>query len=243
MARKPNTQNLLKLSPIDVNKMNEQELRQAVSILASTANKRLKRLSNKQMGTSSPAYQSAQKRAYQGSAGGKFGTKGKNRNQLLNEFKAIKNFLESKTSTVTGWTKYRADVAQKIGGSFTSEEQEKEFWRNYRKLDELHPEMKQQAYGSTATQSDLRKVMQEKSAPELLREINRERVSKNRKNREAYIENLSQKGYYLNENHRRVKVDFTDSEDVIQLMSMKLNLEYEKHQQQFVPDERDFNSI
>lgn len=243
MARTPNTQNLLKLSPIDVNKMTEQELRQAVSVLASAANKRLKRLANKPMGTSSPAYQSAQKRAYIGSAGGKFGTAGKNRNQLLNEFKSAKNFLEAKTSSVTGWTKYRSDVAKKIGGSFSSEEQEKEFWKNYRKLDELHPEMKQQAYGSTATQTDLRKVMQEKNATELLREINQDHVSKKRRNREAYIDKLSQGGYYLNENHRRVKIDLNDNEDVLQLMSMKLNLEYEKHQQQFVPNEGDFNTI
>ena len=242
-TRTPNVQNILNMSPVDVNRLTEQELRKAVSILSSAANKRLKRLSLKQMGTSSPAYQSAQKRSYEGSAGGKFGVSGKNRNQLLNEFKAVKNFLEAKTSSVKGWSKYRASVAQKIGGSFSNEEQEREFWRNYRKLEELHPEMKQQAYGSTATQADLRKVMQEKNATELLREINQDRVSKKRKDREEYIDNLSKSGYFLNENHRRVKIDLNDNEDVMQLMSIKLNLEYEKHQQQFIPDEGDFNTI
>ena len=243
MARIPKTANILKLSPVDINSMTEKELRNAVQILASSANKRLKRLEKSSLGTSSLAYQSAQKRAYTGIKGGKFGTAGKNRNQLLNEFKAVKNFLESKTGSVTGWNAYRQKVYKRIGGEFNSEEQEKQFWRNYRKLEELHPEMKQQAYGSTETQADLRRTMQEKDVNEILRDINQNNVSPNRKNREKYINDLSENSYYINENHRRVKIDLNDEEDVIQLMSMKLNVEYEKHQKQLIPDEGEFHSI
>lgn len=242
-TRVPNTQNILKLSPVDVTKMTESELRSAVQVLASAANKRLKRLAKQPMGSYSPAYMSAQKREYTGAYGGKFGTAGKNRNQLLNEFKAVKHFLEAKTGSVKGWKSYRKNIYKDIGGEFNDEEEEKQFWRNYRKLEELHPELRQQAYGSTETQSDLRRTMHEKNASDILREINSQRVSPKRKHREEYIEELSNAGYYLNENHRRVKIDLNDEEDVMKLMSMKLDLEYEKHQKELAFDSEEFFTL
>ena len=155
---------LLKLTPEDINKMTFNELRKSVSILASAANKRLKRLATSGVGQMSPAYIMAQKRAYTGIAGGKFGVAGKDINQLRNEYAAIRAYMSQKTSTVKGFKQVRKKLYKRIGGSFESAPDpvaaEREFWATYRKLEELHPELASMRYGSNEVMRDLRRVME-----------------------------------------------------------------------------------
>lgn len=93
------TTELLNLSLKDINRMSDKELRQATSIVRSTARKRYERLVDAE--EYSPAVESIRR-----SSAGKsaiFPTvKGMDRTQLLNEFKRQKQFLSMKTSTVSG---------------------------------------------------------------------------------------------------------------------------------------------
>lgn len=155
---------LLKLTPEDINKMTFNELRKSVSILASAANKRLKRLATSGVGQMSPAYIMAQKRTYTGIAGGKFGVAGKDINQLRNEYAAIRAFMSQKTSTVKGFKQVRKKLYKRIGGNFEQAPDpvaaERVFWATYRKLEELHPELASMRYGSDEVMRDLRREIE-----------------------------------------------------------------------------------
>ena len=140
---------LIDLDITDVQRMNRRELAAVVSTLSSAANKRLARLERSDNGELSPAYQQAQKR------GQRFSVKGKNVNQLRNEYKAVTQFLKRETSTVGGWKKVRKETYSRIGGDFASAAQEKRFWKAYRKLaSDEYGAVK--SYGSTETQRLLR---------------------------------------------------------------------------------------
>lgn len=99
------TKEILNLSSAEISKLKKPQLRKAVQILSSAANKRLKRLEQK--GVSTPATRYANKT-------GRFSTKGKNINQLRAEFIRVKNFMESKTSTLTGYKKFKKEVQNKL---------------------------------------------------------------------------------------------------------------------------------
>ena len=159
---KQNVNQLLNIKPVDLNKMSFNELRKTVSIMASAANKRLKRLRQAGLSEMSPAYAYAEKRAYSGRAGGKFGVAGKNINQLRNEYAAIRGFMKQKSSSVSGYKKMRSETYKRIGGDFSDFEDpkatERDFWKTYRKLEEMHPELASMRYGSDELLTDLRRV-------------------------------------------------------------------------------------
>ena len=92
-------------------------------------------------------------------------------------------------------------------------------------------------YGSKETQVDLRRVVNEQNTRDIMLEINRNNVSKRRKNRDEYIESLTDKGYIINDNHRRVKIDVNDNDDVLYLMSMRVGAAYEQEQSTTGSDE------
>lgn len=237
-TRKQTTKQLLQIPSADIDKMTEKELRATVQMLASSANKRLKRLGATEIGRMSPAYQSAMRRSYTGAQGGKFGTKGKTRNQLRNEYKALKAFMETKTGSVQNWNAYKKKVYERMGGDFGNDvDKEKEFWKTYRKIEELHTEIRTMQYGSKEIQADLRRVVNEQNTRDIMLEINRNNVSKGRKNRDEYIESLTDKGYIINDNHRRVKIDVNDNDDVLYLMSMRVGAAYEHEQSTTGSDE------
>ena len=48
--------------------------------------------------------------------------------------------------------------------------------------------------------------------------------------RDEYIENLTDSGYIINDNHRRVKIDVNDNDDILYLMSMRVGAAYEREQ-------------
>ncbi len=149
------TKDLLNLDPDAINRMSRKELAKVVSQMAATANKRLQRLSETDIGQLSPAYTRTQSRAYTTAKGGRFGTKGKTLNQLRNEYKAAKSFLESKTGSVKGWEATREKTYERIGGGFNGDvDLEKDFWIGYRRFESLHPEII--GSGSTEVQRYMR---------------------------------------------------------------------------------------
>ena len=143
---------LINLDINAVQRMTRKELAQVVSSLSSAANKRLKRLQQSPVGELSPAYQQAIKR------GTRFSTAGKNVNQLRNEYKAVTQFLNRRTSTISGWNKARKETITRIGGGFSNADEERRFWKLYRQLEssEFGAVM---SYGSTETQRLLRQEM------------------------------------------------------------------------------------
>ena len=90
--------------------LNKSELRQAVSRLASTANKRLQRLSKNDL--ISPAQIEAKE------SGGKFSTRGKSELQLQVEFRRVSNFLTQRTSTVTGARQMEEETRQVLKNQY-----------------------------------------------------------------------------------------------------------------------------
>lgn len=142
---------ILNMDYLDVAKLSRSELAKVVSQLSSAANKRLRRLEKTEMGTLSYAYQKVQQV-------GDFSVKGKTHGQLQKEFKRAKNFLTSKTSSVGGWRRERAKVRERIGGGFSSEEEEKAYWKSYREIRSEDPAL-HHTYGSTETQRELRREM------------------------------------------------------------------------------------
>ena len=121
------------IDPEDIGRMNRSSLQAIVSRLASAANKRLKRLKNSYLGEYSPAYSHAA-----GESGNrKFSVKGKNTNQLREEYVRARNFLHKKTSSVTGWKKVRKDIEKRVGFKIPKKKQKK-FWRVFRKFMEVN---------------------------------------------------------------------------------------------------------
>ena len=121
-----------------LNSLSESEMKQITSRLVSASNKRIKRLEQTTMGTSSFAYQKVESR------GKKFSVRGKNLNQVKQEFKLAKQFLQYKTSTVSGWKKYRSKMEQRVSGETYGESQQwkdatwKKFWKVYRRFEETN---------------------------------------------------------------------------------------------------------
>lgn len=119
---------ILNMSPERILKMNRKDLSSITSRLVSASNKRIRRLSKTEEGKLSPAYKKYEKR------GKMFSVKGKNVNQLRNEFSQMKTFLNLKTSTVSGWKKVQKNIEERIGKMTTT--QSKKFWKLYHKLEE-----------------------------------------------------------------------------------------------------------
>ena len=121
-----------------INRLNTKELKQITSRLVSASNKRIRALEKTKLGKSSFAYQSVEER------GRKFSVRGKNVGQTKQEFKLASNFLRMKTSTVTGWKKYRKSVEERTAGATGGESTEwsdrtwSKYWKVYRKFEENH---------------------------------------------------------------------------------------------------------
>lgn len=139
-------QDIMSMDWNDLNKLSAKEMKQVTSRLVSAANKRVRRLQKTKLGTSSLAYQTVEKR------GRNFSVRGKNVNQVRNEFKIARNFLNMKTSTVTGWKDYQKDVANRVKSSTGidvskwSVDLQSKMWKVYRKFEE--------SYGGTFRKGD-----------------------------------------------------------------------------------------
>lgn len=95
----------------DFSKLTNKELREATSTLSSVANKRVQRLENAGF-KNSIAYANYS----QGETGGeRFGIKNKNRQEVEIEYRRLRNFLNSKSSTLTGARAERTKVLNTLG--------------------------------------------------------------------------------------------------------------------------------
>lgn len=103
---KQSIQSLLNMDFATFNSLSKEELRKAVTILDSAANKRLKRL--EQAGEKTPASTYIMKH------GGKFSVKGKDLNALKSEYMRVKNFLTAESSSLRNWRKIKQDVISKL---------------------------------------------------------------------------------------------------------------------------------
>lgn len=121
-------ENILDLDMEDVAKLSKKNLSRLAGRIQSAANKRIKRLREKGVAEYSPAIiRSLGNRV-------KFSIKGKTRNEILKEFKAIRRFLQAKTSSLSGFKAYKKRMESKIGTELDNEKMKKmwEIFRKYR---------------------------------------------------------------------------------------------------------------
>ena len=113
--------------------MSGRDLRKAVSSLRSTARKRASRLEAR--GYDTPALTKLNK------AGGLPTIKGMTESELRAEFHKYRNFLNDKTSTVSGFVSFRSDVIEALQsrGINISTDDFHRFFKAYDKLTELDP--------------------------------------------------------------------------------------------------------
>lgn len=139
-----NTKQLLNIRPADLQSMTRRQLASVVSKISSTANKRIDRLI---------------KAGYDKNIPDKYGSKGKNLNQLRSEYVRASQFLRQKTSLVSGRRKIEKDIEKRIGGNLTSNDANT-FWDAYSRIRESQPEFLQR-FGSERMQQFLYENMVE----------------------------------------------------------------------------------
>lgn len=124
-----------------VTKQTRKEMYKDAKKVIDAANKRIKRL--EASGLFSPALESVKKH------GGKFSTKGLNRNQLLREYAKAVEFMNMKTSTITGAKTYEAKIAMKLSNKAKSLtiDQKKTLFKAVRRTMEANPTLSD-LYGS-----------------------------------------------------------------------------------------------
>lgn len=124
-----------------VNKQTRKEMYNDAKKAIDAANKRIKRL--EASGMFSPALESVKQH------GGKFSTKGLNRNQLLREYAKAVEFMNMKTSTVTGTKVYERQIAMKLSNKAKNLtiDQKKVLFKAVRRTMEANPTLSE-LYGS-----------------------------------------------------------------------------------------------
>lgn len=121
---------------MDFDKFNElgaKDMKLVVGRLVSAANKRIRRLES--AGIESPAYRQVMR------SGGYISTQGKDLNALRSEFARARNFLESKTSSRTGYKKVRKETIANLKkeGVEIDPAQFDEVFNLYERLKEIDP--------------------------------------------------------------------------------------------------------
>lgn len=116
-----------------LNKKSRAELAQVVGKFRDIAHKRIKRI--QASGLTSHAYNQLLDRGID-----HFSTKGKNLNQLRSQYVLLNNFLNSKSSSVSGIRKIRQNVIKSMDekGIKIPKEFYDDFWKNYEKYLELY---------------------------------------------------------------------------------------------------------
>ena len=98
---------VLQLKPNQLEALSDSDLRKVVGRLVSAGNKRLRRFEKR--GENSPAYRRAMR------SGGKFSTKGKDRDGLLNELQRARIFFKDETSSLKRWREVKVESSRGIG--------------------------------------------------------------------------------------------------------------------------------
>lgn len=127
------TSALLEMTGKAFEAMSGRDLRKAVSSLRSTARKRAARLDA--CGYSTPALSKINKE------GGLPTVKGLTESELRSEFQKYRNFLNDKTSTVSGFKSFRSEVIEGLRskGVDISPDNFQEFFEAYEELKDLDP--------------------------------------------------------------------------------------------------------
>lgn len=129
------------VSMFDAVRMTKKQLQSVVGKFARQARKRANRLLQKEKVFTSPALAGARKTKPKGQQA-LFEIRGKSRQELLKEYKRIKNFMESETSTVRGTEKFYEKAAEDISaGGYTDVEPQSldKMFRIFAQLRETDP--------------------------------------------------------------------------------------------------------
>lgn len=146
---------VLNITMAEAAKLSRKDLAKVVQAGAAPLNKRIKNIQAYR--GFSPAVVGL------GFTGGQhFSTRGKNRNELLNELYRIQSFAKKSTSTVAGAKKFTKHVMETAGAVKGSEEtrftRAKRYWDVYnRVVDEMGLELVK-SYGSEQIQADIRQI-------------------------------------------------------------------------------------
>lgn len=100
-------EDVLNMKPNQLEALSDSDLRKVVGRLVSAGNKRMRRFEKR--GENSPAY----RRAMQ--SGGKFSTKGKDRDALLNELQRARGFFKDETSSLKRWKEIKVEYSTGVG--------------------------------------------------------------------------------------------------------------------------------
>lgn len=138
-------QNILDTPLFDLKKMTDSELRTVVGRLVSAGNKRLRRYESKKGELPNAGRQGTYEER-------KFSTQGKDRTELMEEFKRAKNFFGAETSSLTGEKNVKTKSQQALNENFgisVSDEDYDIYWKAFDRLKELHPEIDERNYKYT----------------------------------------------------------------------------------------------
>ena len=131
---------ILSMSLKDVNRLTESQLKTVVGRLVSAGNKRLRRYEAKKGKLPTSANEGSYEKM-------KFSTVGKDRKELMEEFKRAKTFMKGETSSLRGAERVKKNVVKELKNygvdlkDLTPENYEK-FWDVYKKLREKKPSVK-----------------------------------------------------------------------------------------------------
>lgn len=138
-------QNILDTPLYDLKKMTDSELRTVVGRLVSAGNKRLRRYESKKGELPNAGRQGTYEER-------KFSTQGKDRTELMEEFKRAKNFFSAETSSLTGEKNVKTKSQKVLNENFgisVSDEDYDIYWKAFDRLKELHPEIDERNYKYT----------------------------------------------------------------------------------------------
>lgn len=128
MAKGFNIESSIGMSPTDLTKLTEAELRQIAKPLIDAANKRIRRLRERDMIDKSDAFMGLEE---QGLIDEETGTirmpRSMTREQVLKRLLSTRNFMGYQTSSISGVR----TLEQRIGEEFPTEYQETKFWKAY----------------------------------------------------------------------------------------------------------------
>lgn len=123
LSKSQSTKKLLALSGKDLKNMDRRELAKVVSTISSAANKRIKRLeqAGQPIGDTVP----------------RFSVAGKSRNELMKEFRRVKDFMNAEQLSLGGQSRLARRTAQGLAAAITGEGTGKEFKKEYNRIRKL----------------------------------------------------------------------------------------------------------
>ena len=136
---------IMAMSWDEVSSLSAEEVRKATNVLASAANKRLKRMRSSSLTRHAPAVQGVRKFSVRRMKPRMSAAqKANRRNRDLKEFSRARNFLKAKTSTRRGFAaveKATAKRLQSMGTDYArlSPSMKRKFWSVYNSYVESHP--------------------------------------------------------------------------------------------------------